>query len=104
MNMDDATFHTLTPQLLDEFYQHYYSAADICNVIRLNQGINDATFLPFIQNHPQVIQLMMSLESNQSLIWEWIKSHESLLSEAFEDVSAFLSDSSPVCSLFSLDR
>lgn len=104
MNTDDTTLHTLTPQLLTEFYQHNYSATDICNVIKLNREINDESFLSFLHNHPPVIQLIMSLESNQTLVWNWLKSHESLLGESFEDVSLFLSDSSPVFSLVSLDR
>lgn len=103
VDMEASTFHTLTPQMLEWFYGHDYSTTDICNIIKLKQEVNDDTLLSFFQGHPHVIQLMMSLESNRALVWNWIKNHESLLNESFEEVSVFLSDSSPVFSLFSCE-
>ena len=101
--VDDVTFRSLTPQLLEGFYHHKYSAEDISSIIQLNQEINDDSFLSFFQSHPQVIQVMMSLESNRVVIWTWMKNHESLIDQCFENISSFLTDRSPVLSLFLLD-
>lgn len=98
MVTDDSTFRTLSPQLLEDLYRQDYSVMDICNIIKLKQEVSDDTLLPFFQGHPRVIPFMMSLKSNRILAWNWIKNHEPLLNESFEEVCSFLSNSTPVLS------